>query len=332
MESGKAQVPEAFNYAEFLVSLNGTQLEPWGAQLARSLPFSLEPHVHGKMAEWRAAVSNLPAVTPSFTDLIDNVFVGKQSDLTTNEHKQLLDSLIVLHPWRKGPFHLFGHHIDTEWRSDWKWDRVKDAIEPLKNRRVLDVGCGNGYFGWRMLGAGAKQVIGIDPFLIFVMQFYALRRYLPELNNWVLPLGIEQLPADLRAFDTTFSMGVLYHRKSPIDHLIHLRDSHRSGGQLVLETLVIDGKLGEVLVPEGRYAQMRNVWFLPSTLTLESWLRKCQFKNIQLIDVTPTTIKEQRSTEWMTFHSLENYLDPADHSRTIEGHPAPIRAIFVAET
>ena len=99
----------------------------------------------------------------------------------------------------------------------------------------------------------------------------------------------------------------------------------------MLETLVVDGELGLVLVPEGRYAQMRNVWFLPSVLTLESWLRKCKFKQVELVDVTPTSTLEQRSTEWMTFHSLANYLDPQDQSKTIEGHPAPVRAIFTAQ-
>ncbi|MFK7805244.1 MAG: tRNA 5-methoxyuridine(34)/uridine 5-oxyacetic acid(34) synthase CmoB [Anaerolineae bacterium] len=321
-----------FDYAGFLETLKNTQLSNWGAELAHVLPHSLDATAHGKMESWQAAVNALPQINPSENDLANSVTIGRESDLSPEQHQQLLTHLKVLHPWRKGPFHIFGHHIDTEWHSDWKWDRVKDAVQPLSGRRVLDVGCGNGYFGWRMVGAGAEQVIGIDPSLIFVMQFFAMRKYLAEHNNWVLPLGIEALPAELRAFDTTFSMGVLYHRKSPIDHIFQLRDTLRSGGELVLETLVIDGKLGEVLVPEGRYAQMRNVWFLPSTLTLESWLRKCQFKNIRLVDVSPTTTQEQRSTDWMTFYSLENYLDSADKSKTIEGHPAPVRAVFVADT
>ncbi len=321
---------DPFYYSEFLDSIANTQLGTWGSELASVLPTALNPDAHGKLDEWRTAVLNLPTATPSTLDLVNSVTIGRESDLTAEQHAQLVEQLKQLHPWRKGPFHLFDHHIDTEWRSDWKWDRVKDGIQPLTGRRVLDVGCGNGYFGWRMLGAGAKQVVGIDPYLIFVMQFFAMRRYIADQNNWVLPLGIEQLPTSLRAFDTVFSMGVFYHRKSPIDHLMHLRDLLRPGGELVLETLVIDGKLGDVLVPEGRYAQMRNVWFLPSTLTLESWLRKCQFKNVQLLDVTSTTTQEQRPTDWMRFHSLENYLDPADQTKTVEGHPAPVRAVLTA--
>jgi tRNA (mo5U34)-methyltransferase len=98
----------------------------------------------------------------------------------------------------------------------------------------------------------------------------------------------------------------------------------------VLETLVIEGAEGEVLVPEGRYAAMGNVWFLPTCATLASWLKKVGFKQVQCVDVSITSTGEQRSTEWMTFHSLEQFLDPNDCSKTIEGYPAPRRAIFTA--
>ena len=138
------------------------------------------------------------------------------------------------------------------------------------------------------------------------------------------------MPYGLKAFDTVFSMGVLYHRRSPLDHLYELRDSLRSGGELVLETLVIDGGLNEVLVPEDRYAMMRNVWFLPTCDTLISWLGRCGFKNIRLVDVTKTSIEEQRSTEWMQFQSLKDFLKPDDSSLTYEGYPAPKRAIILA--
>jgi tRNA (mo5U34)-methyltransferase len=149
---------------------------------------------------------------------------------------------MALHPWRKGPFCIQGVHIDTEWRSDLKWDRLAGAIAPLAGRLVLDVGCGNGYHGWRMLGAGARLVMGIDPTLLFVLQWMAINRYLGRNDLAVLPLGIEDLPDDLGGFDTVFSMGVLYHRRSPIDHLMDLHRLLRPGGELVLETLVLEGE------------------------------------------------------------------------------------------
>ncbi len=226
---------------------------------------------------------------------------------------------------------MFGINIDTEWRSDLKWDRLAQHIEPLKGKQVLDIGCGSGYHCWRMRGAGAELVVGIDPSPLFICQFFALQKYVQDPGIAVLPMGIEQLPKKLKLFDTTFSMGILYHRRSPFDHLLELRDTLKPGGELVLETLVIEGREGQVLVPEDRYARMGNVWFLPSCASLESWLRKAGFKDIQCIDVSTTSVEEQRRTKWMTFHSLEQFLDPDDPSKTVEGHPAPKRAIFTAK-
>ena len=125
-------------------------------------------------------------------------------------------------------------------------------------------------------------------------------------------------------------MGVLYHRRSPMDHLQELKDCLRPGGQLVLETLVIEGRQGDTLVPEGRYARMGNVWFLPSCGTLLGWLRKLGFVDPEVVDVAVTSTDEQRSTNWMKFHSLKNFLDPEESSKTIEGYPAPMRAVVTA--
>ena len=176
------------------------------------------------------------------------------------------------------------------------------------------------------VGAGARRVIGIDPSPRFV-QFHQLKHSAdaPDL----IPAGIEQI-SQLNAFDTTFSMGVLYHRRSPIDHLRELKDTLRSGGELVLETLIVDGPQGYSLMPEKRYAQMNNVWFLPAIATLELWLRRAGFKDVRCIDVNTTSLQEQRATDWMQYLSLQDFLDKEDTSKTCEGYPAPKRAIMVA--
>ena len=285
---------------------------------------------HGDIDVWQNIVASLPAYKPSQISLTDGVIIGSKEDLTATEQATLKQQLLGLHPWRKGPYEVFGINIDTEWRSDWKWQRLKDHIAPLNKRLVLDVGCGNGYHAWRMLGAGAKAVIGIDPTLLSVMQFEAIKKLHGDAPIHVLPLGIEDLPENLQCFDTVFSMGVLYHRRSAFDHLYELKGCLRAGGELVLETLVIDGGLNQVLVPEGRYAKMRNVWFLPSCETLLSWLKRCGFKHCRLVDVSVTSTEEQRSTEWMRFHSLKEFLQPDNPSLTVEGLPAPKRAIIIA--
>lgn len=304
-------------------------LRDWRRQMPDQFSRSMSEKRFGDLPRWRAALAALPSLKAETIDLDTNAITasGQVDDGTRRELEAALRSL---HPWRKGPFSLFGVDIDTEWRSDFKWDRLSGAIDPLEGRRVLDVGCGSGYHCWRMKGAGAAEVIGIDPTPLFVLQFKAIQHYLNIDSVHVLPLALEQLPPKLKSFDTTFSMGVLYHRRSPMDHLTDLRDTLAPGGQLVLETLVVEGGEDTVFVPPDRYARMGNVWFLPSPAALMKWMSKTGFIDVELVDLNQTTLAEQRSTEWMTFYSLSNFLDSDDHNKTVEGHPAPRRAIITA--
>jgi len=273
-----------------------------------------------------------PAATVTACDLSANaVTIGSDDELDESQQAALRSALMNLHPWRKGPFHVFGINVDAEWRSDLKWSRLAPHIAPLTGRRVLDVGCGNGYYALRMLGSGAETVVGIDPTLRFIAQFQMLSAYLPEAAVALLPLRGEDLPLDLKAFDTVFSMGVLYHRRSPLDHLLELKQALKPGGQLVLETLIMPEAYGQVLMPEDRYAKMRNVWFLPSQQMLALWLSRCGFRNPRIVDISTTTNTEQRRTDWMQFESLADFLDPNDLTLTVEGYPAPMRAIALAE-
>lgn len=310
-------------------AMRGTRLAPWLASLPGELAAAMDPASHGDMAAWLEILSSLPAVERSRV-VLDEPVVRAEGELDDATRARLETGLRGLHPWRKGPFDIHGVYIDTEWRSDWKWQRLEGHIAPLAGRTVLDVGCGSGYHCWRMAGAGAALTIGIDPGLRFVMQFHAIKRYLGDWPVHVLPLALEQVMPGLAAFDTVFSMGVLYHRRSPFEHLQALRDCLRPGGELLLETLVIEGGPGQVLVPPGRYAKMRNVWFIPTSAELLNWLGRAGFREARVIDVSATTPGEQRRTDWMRFESLADFLDPNDASRTIEGLPAPRRAMLLA--
>ncbi|MEJ1266654.1 tRNA 5-methoxyuridine(34)/uridine 5-oxyacetic acid(34) synthase CmoB [Pantoea ananatis] len=286
-------------------------------------------NLHGHFRDWYKSLEYLPLLEPQRLDLLNSVSADR--DDISDRHRQGIEKLLRnLMPWRKGPYSLYGTEINTEWRSDWKWERVLPHISSLAGRTVLDVGCGGGYHMWRMIGAGAHLVVGIDPMQLFLCQFEAVRKLLnDDRRAHLLPLGIEQLPA-LQAFDTVFSMGVLYHRRSPLDHLLQLKNQLVSGGELVLETLVIEGDVNQVLVPGERYAQMRNVYFIPSAEALKSWLEKCGFVNVRIVDFALTSTEEQRRTSWMTSESLAEFLDPDDSSKTVEGYPAPLRAVLVA--
>ncbi|WP_436322563.1 tRNA 5-methoxyuridine(34)/uridine 5-oxyacetic acid(34) synthase CmoB [Vibrio cidicii] len=320
-----------FNFANFYQLIaQDTRLQPWLNVLPQQLT-DWQNAEHGDFDRWLRALNKISADTPDNIDLKQSVTISNHQPMPIGELKKLESLLHTFHPWRKGPYHVHGIHIDTEWRSDWKWDRVLPHISPLKNRSVLDVGCGNGYHMWRMLGEGARLCVGIDPSHLFLIQFEAIRKLMGgDQRAHLLPLGIEQLPK-LQAFDTVFSMGVLYHRRSPLDHLIQLKDQLVAGGELILETLVIEGDENAVLVPKERYAQMRNVYFFPSARALKVWLELVGFEQVRIVDENVTSIGEQRSTDWMTHNSLPDYLDPNDASKTVEGYPAPRRAVLVAK-
>lgn len=319
------------DYSGFYNQLDDPSLIQWAQQLPAQLEKAFDAKRFGDLPKWQAVIDQLPDHPASTINLeAAAIQVGTQNDITENQRQALISQLRLLHPWRKGPYAVFGIDLNTEWRSDWKWDRLKDHIAPLTGKKILDVGCGNGYHCWRMRAAGAELVVGIDPSPLFVMQYAVMQKYIADHRVSVLPLGIDDVPAKLEAFDSVFSMGVLYHRRSPIDHILQLKDCLKEGGELVLETLVVEGDTTTALLPEDRYARMGNVWFIPSVAMLEQWLRRCKFKNIRTVDVTRTSTDEQRSTEWMTFQSLRDFLDPQDASKSIEGYPAPTRAILIA--
>jgi len=320
-------------FKDFGQSIQNTALQAAFPALADTYYRKLDEPLHGDLPRWVEVLTRTQELIPSQVDLNqDRLLVGQASDLPDALAADWTRLLMQQHPWRKGPFALFGTHIDTEWRSDWKWQRVAPHIAPLQNRVVLDVGCGSGYHVWRMLGAGARCVLGVEPMLQYVMQFALLKQWVSQVqtvNASVLPLTLEDLPPLSHTFDTIFSMGVLYHRRDPLQHLMTLKSMLAKGGELVLETLVVEGDVNTVLVPEDRYCRMRNVWFLPSVAHLIRWCERLGFVNVRAVDLNWTSIEEQRRTDWMTYDSLRDALDPQDLRKTVEGLPAPLRVVLI---
>ena len=271
--------------------------------LAAVTQLSVEACQHGDMTKWLSAIEEIKKFASPLCEISETLNLG----YSASHPEKLIPHLQQLMPWRKGPFTLGDVLIDTEWRSDWKWQRVAPHLSEMTGRTVLDVGCGNGYFGYQMLGAGAKAVIGIDPMWLFISQFLVMREFSGNVPNFVLPLGIDDVPDSVSGFDTVFSMGVLYHRKSHREHLQKLKSLLSDGGELVLETLVLDSDNDEVLIPEGRYAKMRNVWAIPSLKILKDWVDEAGFKDIKIVDVNQTSVDEQRTSDWMKFESLNEY-------------------------
>lgn len=323
------------HYEHFWDKLGDSRLAEWKAELPALIDEALNPKGNGNLPKWLEALDILRTFPREQWYNLNQATVSAGQDTLSAEQKARLESALrLLMPWRKGPFNLHGIQIDTEWHSDWKWDRVRPHLQPLEGKRVLDIGCGSGYHLWRMAGENVKLAVGVDPSLLFMSQFLALKHFIGEaVPAYFLPLTLEQLPVAKQggAFDTVFSMGVLYHRRSPIDHILELKAQLRPGGELVLETLVVPESFGQLLVPKDRYAQMRNVWFIPSVSELAIWLERCGFENVRAVDLNQTSTAEQRSTDWMQWNSLKDFLDPTDPTKTVEGYPAPLRVVMLAQ-
>lgn len=300
-------------YDQLWRQLTDLGIADWRPRIEPLLHLRLSRAGHGDFIKWQETLVRLAALDP-------------------DDSAEIRKLLLTLSPWRKGPFEVAGITIDAEWRSDMKWARLASSVGSLAGRKVLDVGCGNGYYARQMEAAGADCVIGIDPTLLYVIQHLAISLFAPLENVSVLPLRSGELPEGSRAFDTCFSMGVLYHQRDPLTHLQQLRGCLRPGGELVLETLFVPGEESYACTPANRYARMRNVWLLPTVAELTTWLRRTGFKEIEIADTSVTTTDEQRSTEWMTFDSLAEALDENDPTRTVEGWPAPQRVIVFAKT
>ena len=312
--------------------LNASRFKDFKKDIFQKLQQKYTNPKNGNFNDWRLKIESLPCITPSFFDFsLDAPMIGYQTDCNTEQINQIRQTLMALSPWRKGPFELFGIYIDSEWRSNLKWSRIVPYINNLEHKVVLDIGCGNGYYALRMQSLGAELVIGIDPTWLFVFQFLSIQKYIESIQRtFVLPFALEELPKGFAGFDTIFSMGVLYHRRKPMEHLQKVYDMLVKNGQFALETLVITDDSGKELIPVNRYANMRNVWIIPSCSLLKSWLHEVGFVDVEIIEVTKTTFEEQRKTKWMKGYSLQEALDPNDSGLTIEGYPSPTRAFVIA--
>ena len=302
-----------------------TYLEPFitGTQTQVDLPFLRQ------VLEQRQQWWNRPSATP-YRQLLAELPPTPPHDGATNcqWQQQIRQWAQALIPWRKGPFNLWGVEIDSEWQSQWKWQRVAPFCQDLQGARVLDIGCNNGHYLFQMAGQRPALLLGIDPIIHTQAQFKFLQHWMQIPNLYHELLGIEHLPAFRRFFDVIFSMGIIYHHRHPIAQLTEIHQALRPGGYLILESIGIPGEQSFALFPAGSYAKMKNVWFIPTLSCLVNWVRKARFGDIEIIADSLLTTEEQRITPWCPppHQSLADFLDPAtNNTKTVEGYPAPRR-------
>lgn len=271
------------------------------------------------IAPLREAIDQLPdiAATASLGDTV-TLKSDQTVDLPALEKKARL-----MMPWRKGPFDLFGLFIDTEWRSDQKYNFLRPHFN-LTNKKVADIGCNNGYYMFRFLEDSPAKVVGFDPSALFQSQFDLINHFVKSNIVYEL-LGVEHLPFYEEKFDVIFCLGVLYHRSDPVAMLKALFQGLEKGGEVYLDTFIIAGDEPYALCPQGSYSKITNVYFVPTLKALENWCIKAGFSSFEVLGTVVTTSDEQRKTDWIESQSLEDFLNPDDSTKTVEGYPAPVR-------
>jgi len=278
-----------------------------------------------RIDNWNKIITCLPKLQDTKVDFNKEVLIsGNWKEQKRKKAKELLLELI---PWRKGPFEIGDISIDAEWRSNLKWERFLELNIELSGKTILDVGSGNGYYGFRMLGQGVDSVVCLEPNLSHLTQFIAINNFAKSEQIRMIPKRIEELTFTDECFDLIFSMGVLYHQRKPEEHLKLLCSHLKKEGTIILETLIVDEEYGEVLIPEGNYANMPNVRFLHTKTGLEKLAKLANLNVASISSSCKTTIEEQRTTLWMPFKSLSDGLN-IEKDLTIEGLPRPERVFF----
>ncbi|RZV17157.1 tRNA 5-methoxyuridine(34)/uridine 5-oxyacetic acid(34) synthase CmoB [Aliarcobacter butzleri] len=254
--------------------------------------------------------------------------IGNRADLGDEEYEIIVQTAKKLIPWRKGPFKIFDLEIDSEWQSNIKYNLIRPYFN-LKDKVVADIGCNNGYYMFRMLEDKPKRLIGFDPSPLTLHQFEFVNHFVKSDIVYEM-LGVEHLEFYNHKFDFIFMLGVLYHRPDPVGTLKSLARGLNSKGEILIDTFMIDGDDEICLTPNKRYSKIPNIYFIPTIPALKNWLERAGFENIEVLATTVTTSEEQRKTPWSFDESLEDFLDPNDSSKTVEGYPAPKRVYVKA--
>jgi tRNA (mo5U34)-methyltransferase len=274
------------------------------------------------------AIGHLKAQHTDFSG--DTIVIGRKEELSLDDLEIINKSMRAFMPWRKGPFQVFGVDIDSEWRSERKWNRLKKALPDLRDKIVADIGCNNGYYMFKTAPFKPRLVLGFEPYVQHYFAFKTLNHLADQTNLLIEPFGVEDINLFPNSFDVIFLMGIIYHRISPVEMLKEIREAMRPDGHLILESQAIAGDDPVALFPEKTYAKVPGTYFVPTRLCLYNWLVRAGFTDIDIFDFHPMSSKEQRKTDWMTFESYEDFIDPDNPDRTIEGYPAPYRVYISA--
>lgn len=120
----------------------------------------------------------------------------------------------------------------------------------LRGKRVLDVGCADGYYSFICEKRGAEEVIAIDYRQPTASGFSVAASILESNVKHVIDNVYDISPEKYGTFDFIIFVGVLYHLRNPLFALDNLRKMAKPDATVLIESHIADDEIRETLRSE----------------------------------------------------------------------------------
>jgi tRNA (mo5U34)-methyltransferase len=159
-----------------------------------------------------------------------------------------------------------------------KWDRINKMVD-FNNKKILDLGCSDGYFSCKSLEAGAKQVSGIDLDPLRIEKANFVKSIYNYTNVFFSVKDVYKIDLDKEKYDIILCLGLL-HRIPDMSKLLEKISNTKT---LVIETKIYN--TDEAICKWGggnsKSNQYNNLYNIPSFNYLKSILELYGFTNIK---------------------------------------------------
>lgn len=157
------------------------------------------------------------------------------------------------------------------------YDRLREESESVefsyrlheygafKGRKVLDIGCGNGYILARYAREGA-QVFGVD-ITDTAIDLCRKRFDINGLKGNFCVASAEELPFEDQTFDCVCSMGVLHHTPDTQRAIFQAQRVLKKNGIIILMFYHRDSILNRIIVPINKIFNIKN-WKKPTQVLI----------------------------------------------------------------
>jgi len=167
----------------------------------------------------------------------------------------------------------------TQGKNTIKWSRVKEYIDiiNLKGKRVLDVGCGEGFFSLKLATMGAMEVVAVDADELRIKKAKYVAEILETSNIDYKVANIFDIQMKNSGhFDFALCMGFLHRIPYPYEAIQKLREGN------------FDSPIMKYCGGKSKDSnQYSGLYWLPSTQCVLDILKDLGFRHNLVIDNSP---------------------------------------------